>query len=190
MVSIKEKKEFIRYFLNSYQVKRREAVWILNYILSHDQLVEKAHFVSNAVNYSRGILISTHCVDDVPFRYYKENIMTTDAEKSFHDIRLNSEKDIYIQLNFHNKYKDYKYIGVLEDEGDSIHEEFAQGEYSIADEFIEYCLHETRVNNLKEKIDKAIENSDKQKFMELTNELNLINQEFPRIKIVKSAVLK
>lgn len=93
-VSINEKKEFIRWFLNHYQLKRRESVWILNYLMSHDQLMEKVHFVEEAHLCPRGIIMSTHCVDNVPFRFYKDNIMTTDAEKSFHDIRLNREEDI------------------------------------------------------------------------------------------------
>ncbi|EOR23584.1 hypothetical protein A499_12046 [Niallia nealsonii AAU1] len=41
-VSVNEKKDFIRWFLNHYQLKRRECVWILNYLMSHDQLMEKS----------------------------------------------------------------------------------------------------------------------------------------------------
>lgn len=40
-VSVNEKKDFIRWFLNHYQLKRRECVWILNYLMSHDQLMKK-----------------------------------------------------------------------------------------------------------------------------------------------------
>ena len=71
-VSVNEKKEFIRWFLNNYQLKRRECVWILNYLLSHDQLMEKVHFVEHAEYCPRGIVMSTQCVDDVPFRFYKD----------------------------------------------------------------------------------------------------------------------
>ena len=62
--------------------------------------MEKVHFVEQAEFCPRGIIMSTHCVDEVPFRFYKENVMTTDAEKSFHDIRLNKQQDLFIQLNF------------------------------------------------------------------------------------------
>lgn len=47
-VSVNEKKDFIRWFLNHYQLKRRECVWILNYLMSHDSLMEKVHFVEQA----------------------------------------------------------------------------------------------------------------------------------------------
>ena len=54
-VSVNEKKDFIRWFLNHYQLKRRECVWILNYLISHDQLMEKVHFVEQAQYCPRGI---------------------------------------------------------------------------------------------------------------------------------------
>ena len=114
-VSVNEKKDFIRWFLNHYQLKRRECVWILNYLMSHDQLMEKVHFVEQAQYCPRGIIMSAHCADEVPFRFYKENIMTTDAEKSFHDIRLNREEDIYIQLNFRASFKVPQFAAVLEE---------------------------------------------------------------------------
>ena len=42
--------------------------------------------------------------------------MTTDAEKSFHDIRLNRDEDIYIQLNFHESSSTLpQYVAVLEE---------------------------------------------------------------------------
>ena len=114
-VSVNEKKDFIRWFLNHYQLKRRECVWILNYLMSHDQLMERVHFVENAQFSPRGLVMSTHCIDEVPFRFYKENVMTTDAEKSFHDIRLNRDEEIYIQLNFHAANKAHQFAAVLEE---------------------------------------------------------------------------
>lgn len=71
-------------------------------------LVEQAEFCP------RGIIMSTHCVEEVPFRFYKENVMTTDAEKSFHDIRLNKQQDLFIQLNFRSAYSSPEYAAVLE----------------------------------------------------------------------------
>ena len=47
-VTVNEKKVFLRWFLNHFQLKRREAVWILNFLMSNDQLMEKVHFVEEA----------------------------------------------------------------------------------------------------------------------------------------------
>ena len=59
--------------------------------------------------------MSTHCVSEVPFRFFKENVMTTDAEKSFHDIRLNRDEEIYIQLNFQSSFQTPQFAAVMEE---------------------------------------------------------------------------
>jgi uncharacterized protein YpiB (UPF0302 family) len=176
-VSVNEKKEFIRWFLNRYQLKRRECVWILNYLMSHDQLMKKVHFVEESQYCPRGLVMSTHCVEDVPFRFYKENIMTTDAEKSFHDIRLNKDEDIYIQLNFSKANSSYQFAAVLEEnpfmpkyllinEKDRI----------VAEQFLQESLHSFQKNRLLEAIDRALDKGDKSTFKKLTKELNKLEK--------------
>ncbi|MEL3972650.1 ReoY family proteolytic degradation factor [Rossellomorea oryzaecorticis] len=176
-VSVNEKKEFIRWFLNRYQLKRRECVWILNYLMSHDQLMKKVHFVEESQYCPRGLVMSTHCVEDVPFRFYKENIMTTDAEKSFHDIRLNKDEDIYIQLNFSKSNSSYQFAAVLEEnpfmpkyllinEKDRI----------VAEQFLKESLHSFQRNRLLEAIDRALDKGDKNTFKKLTKELNKLEK--------------
>jgi uncharacterized protein YpiB (UPF0302 family) len=172
-VSVNEKKEFIRWFLNHYQLKRRECVWILNYLMSHDQLMNKVHFVEQAQYCPRGLIMSTHCVEEAPFRFYKSNIMTTDAEKSFHDIRLNREEEIYIQLNFRSSYASHQYAGVLEEnpykpkilkanEKDKL----------LAEQFLETSLVNYQREKLLELIDKALDEQDEESFKKLTTQLN------------------
>lgn len=114
-VSVNEKKDFVKWFLNNYQLKQRECVWILNYLMSHDQLMHKVHFVEHAKYCPRGLVMSANCVKDTPFHFFKQNVMTTDAEKSFHDIRLNRDEDIYIQLNFKSSFQNANYVVVLEE---------------------------------------------------------------------------
>lgn len=173
LVSVNEKRDFIRWFLNNYQLKRRECVWILNYLISHDQLMEKVRFVDYARYCPRGLVMSTHCVDDVPFRFYKENVMTTDAEKSFHDIRLNRDEEIFIQLNFHMSNKSHQFIAVLE-ENPYIPDEL-QIDRQFKDEAERLLDESLRIYNKKRllhQIDEALDQGDKQLFLNLTTELN------------------
>ncbi|WP_017755568.1 ReoY family proteolytic degradation factor [Calidifontibacillus oryziterrae] len=172
-VSVNEKKEFVRWFLNHYQLKRRECVWILNYLMSHDQLLENVHFVEQAEYCPRGIIMSTHCVDDVPFRFYKENVMTTDAEKSFHDIRLNRDQDIYIQLNFRSAFSCAQYVAVLE-ENHFIpkHLQFNEQDQQLAQRFLEETIISFQKEKLQTEIDKAIDMQDIEEFMRLSEQLN------------------
>ncbi|RSK27419.1 YpiB family protein [Bacillus sp. HMF5848] len=174
-VSVNEKKEFVRWFLGNYQLKRRECVWILNYLMSHDQLMRKVHFVEQAQYCPRGIIMSTHCVDDVPFRFYKENVMTTDAEKSFHDIRLNRDEDIYIQINFRSSYSCPQYVAVLEENPFlPKHLQVNEKDSLLAEQFLEKSITTYQKEKLLHLIDEALDKNDKELFNELTTRLKYL----------------
>ncbi|PLR99736.1 ReoY family proteolytic degradation factor [Bacillus sp. T33-2] len=171
-VSVNEKKDFIRWFLNHYQLKRRECVWILNYLMSHDQLMERVHFVDNAQYCPRGLVMSTHCVDEVPFRFYKENVMTTDAEKSFHDIRLNRDEEIYIQLNFHASNKAHQFAAVLEENPYMPRNlQISDKDRLIAERFLAESIQRFQKEKLLQLIDEALDKQDEKAFKSLTNQL-------------------
>ena len=114
-VSVGEKKEFVRWFLKKYQMKRRECVWILNYLISHETLLNNVHFVEEAHYCPRAMIMSVTTSSGIPFSFYKGSIMTADAEKSFHDLRLHPEEDMYIQLNFQMLPPSPEYLAVLEE---------------------------------------------------------------------------
>ncbi|AXI40005.1 hypothetical protein CX649_10315 [Bacillaceae bacterium ZC4] len=172
-VSVNEKKEFIRWFLNHYQLKRRECVWILNYLMSHDSLMENVHFVEHAKFCPRGMVMSTHCVDDVPFRFYKENVMTTDAEKSFHDIRLNKDEDLYIQLNFRAQYRSPEYAAVLV-ENPYLPKDMQRNEKDrlLAEKILEESIKKFQKEKLLRLIDEALDAHDEEAFRKLVKQLN------------------
>ncbi|WP_071459960.1 ReoY family proteolytic degradation factor [Bacillus massilinigeriensis] len=171
-VSVNEKKDFIRWFLNHYQLKRRECVWILNYLMSHDQLMKRVHFVESAQFCPRGLLMSTHCVDEVPFRFYKENVMTTDAEKSFHDIRLNRDEEIYIQLNFHASNKAPQFAAVLEDNPFMPRNtQISEKDRLIAERLLSDSIERFQREKLTLLIDEALDRQDEEAFKRLTEQL-------------------
>lgn len=176
-VSVNEKKEFIRWFLNHYQLKRRECVWILNYLMSHDELLKKVHFVEEAQFCPRGLVMSTHCVDEVPFRFYKENVMTTDAEKSFHDIRLNRDEDIFIQLNFRGAYKQHQYMLVLEENPYMPKNlQISEKDRLLAEKFLQASIFQYEREKLLKLIDKALDKYDKKAFQDLTTRLKQLEE--------------
>jgi uncharacterized protein YpiB (UPF0302 family) len=118
------------------------------------------------------MVMSTHCVDDVPFRFYKESVMTTDAEKSFHDIRLNRDEDIYIQLNFRASFHSPQYVAVLEENPYAPkHLQVNEKDKIIAEQFLEKSLHDFQKERLMKLIDEALDRQDEQEFKRLTEQL-------------------
>ena len=178
-ISIHDKKEFIRWFLRSYQLKRRESVWILNYLVNHDMLLENVHFVREAQFCPRGIVISSYCSEEVPFRFYKNHLVTTDAEKSFHDIRLNREEAVYIQLNFRNAHQCAAYAGVLEDNPFLPEPDFVtERDRQTAKVLLEKALYERQKKQLRQKIDQALDAKDREDFSFLVSQLRELEERF------------
>lgn len=172
IISVMEKKDFLNWFLNTHQLKRRECAWLLNYLLSDDSLMEKVHFVEHAEYCPKGLIISANDVDSIPFTYHKKKHMTMDAEKCFHDIRLNSDEDIYIQLNFSGSKANPQYAAVLEENPFLPINDETKQVYSLLTEIVlDKALVNQKKKQLLEAIDEALEHKDKQKFIKLTSQL-------------------
>lgn len=171
-ISIIEKKDFLKWFLNSYQLKRRECTWLLNYLMSDDLLMKKVHFVESAEYCPKAIIISANDVDCVPFSFQKRQHVTMDAEKAFHDIRMNKDEEIYIQLNFKEAKKLPKYVAVLEDNPYIPVDKDSEKMYSL---FAEMIIDQVKIKHERERlltqIDLALENNEKSRFLELTEKL-------------------
>lgn len=171
-ISVIEKKIFLKWFLNNYQLKRRECAWLLNYLMSDDQLMEKVRFVENIEYCPKSLIISANDVDSIPFSFQKRHHVTMDAEKSFHDIRLNKEEEVFIQLNFKDANKNPKFIAVLEDNPFTPIDEKTEQAYSImANLVVDQAKYQFQKKLLLEKIDAALDCGDKKSFLTYTNQL-------------------
>lgn len=170
--SIAEKKDFLKWFLKNHRFHKRECVWLLNYFISDNHVMENLHFVEHAEYCPKAIILSTVCSNEVPFRFLKENIVTSDVEKSFHDIRLNPDEKVYIQLNFKYAYQHTQYRLILDDnpylpESLQPNKQFAFWTDFIVDE----AIISFKQQQLLKRIDEALDTNDKETFLALTKEL-------------------
>ena len=107
-------------------------------------------------------------------RFYKENIMTSDAEKAFHDLRLNTSEEIYFQLNFPSIPPDPLYLAVLE-ENPYVPELFIPEKDRIAaQQLLENSVLAFQEQLLLKQIDEALDAGDKERFFELSNLLQAL----------------
>lgn len=158
MVTTEEKKNFIRHVLKTYQMKRRECVWILNYILGNDELLERVEFVQEASKFDKGIVMGTVDGGSIAFRYYKGHIMTADAEKSFNDLRTSKDK-FYIEINYPN-FESCPHFRAVELE-------------KVSDTLLpstERLLEELKMFHMEHYINEALDNNDRELFQKLTAE--------------------
>ncbi|GEQ32546.1 ReoY family proteolytic degradation factor [Marinilactibacillus psychrotolerans] len=176
-VQLKDKKHFLKWFLQRYQMKRRESMWILNYLLNHDIVLNKAKFVESAERTPRGIRMAAVGTDQEAFKFYKDGHAFDNPEQAFHEVRLNWHTDLYIELFFTDSWMSPEYLTVLEDNpfsswNDSISEELSQ---EVNDAIDQFHLEEMR-NKLIQEIDRALEQDEKNTFYELTNELKVVEE--------------
>ncbi|CAM3720105.1 ReoY family proteolytic degradation factor [Alkalicoccus chagannorensis] len=168
-IPVMDKKEFLKWFLEKYQLKRRECAWLLNFLMSDDMLMERVHFVEHAEHCPKALMISSNDVDQVPFAFHKHRHVTMDAEKSFHDIRLNRNEDIYIQLNFQDKLALPNYAAVLEENPYLPKDEKeASVNALLAELVLDESMRSVKMLQLEEQIDAALEEQDKERFIELS----------------------
>lgn len=178
-ISVQDKKSFIHWFLNHYQLKKRESVWILNYLVNHHEILANVHFVREARFCPRGIIITAYCSDEVPFRFYKKQLITTDAEKSFHDIRLNQGEPLYIQLNFKYAKQNAYYVSVLEENPYKPEDVvLKKQDQQTAEKMLNKSLFEYKRNLLKQKIDRALDDTDQNAFLELSAALYKLEENY------------
>jgi uncharacterized protein YpiB (UPF0302 family) len=176
-ITVDEKKDFIHWFLNHYSLKRREAVWILNYLISHESILDNLHFVEDVKDCPRGIMMSTHCVDKPPFRFYLNGEEKTDAEYAFHNIRLNREETLYIQFNFKDALQIEQHVSILE-ENPYDKKTVSEDDSLEAEAFLNHCLTVGEKNRMLHQIDDSLIQGDEKLFIELTSEyLTFLNKE-------------
>ncbi|WP_035053078.1 ReoY family proteolytic degradation factor [Carnobacterium pleistocenium] len=177
-ISLEAKKIFLSWFLDRYQLKRRESMWILNYLLNHDIVLNKVHFVEAVEKTPRGMMMSTTEMGSEPFLFYKNGTVFSDPEQAFHEVRLNWQEEMYIELIFSNPWKSAEYLTVLEDNPYFKWNEMISGklieEVELALETL--SLTERKQNTLHQ-IDLSLEEDDREKFIQLSNQLKKIEDD-------------
>lgn len=172
-VPVDTKKEFVRWFLQHHKLKRRECVWILNYLLSHETLLANVHFTDEAHYCPRSMVMSTTKSEGIPFRFYKGNLMTADAEKAFHDLRLHDREKMYIQLNFPNNHINPEYASVREENPFlPSYLQISEADRKLAHRLMEESMENLNREHLRKNIDEALDQNDKERFIELSKLLN------------------
>lgn len=177
-ITIQEKKEFIRWFLNRYELQKKEAAWLLEFLSSNEQLLAHVHFVENIRKLSKTIIISTKCSKMIPFRFTKNRRVGTDVETAFYDIRTYPHEGIFIGLYFKDRAACPEYAAILEGNPMEKHDLVQDHLLSLFAEIVlDQAVQEFHRKQLYKRIDDALKERDEQTFLQLSEQW---------IKIMKS----
>jgi len=103
--------------------------------------------------------------------------MTSDADKSFHDLMLSPNERMYIQLNFPHVPPNPLYLAVLEENPympKNLH--ISERDRMIAEELLNTSMLAFQEEKLLREIDEALDQGDKERFLELSNLLQALKE--------------
>ena len=173
LASNAQKKTFIKWFLKHYQLKQREGVWLLNYLLTSDELLSYVHFTDDADYCPQAIFMSTVETNGLPFRFFNKAMMSADPQHAFNLLKQ-LKSDVYIQLNFKGRQQSAQYVAVLETnpyhQNEKPNRPIIDLRQSKTD--MDYTMIKQYEEHLRERIDQALDAGDKETFMKLVQQLN------------------
>lgn len=171
-VLLEHKKAFIKWFSQSHKLRRRESLWILDYLVNHDIVLNRTHFVEHVEATPRGIKLGAAHTQGLSFIFYKNGVKFEDPEKAFHEIRMNWHEPLYLEIDFPNAYLAPLYIKVLEDNPYAKWNDLVPEDIELmANEAIDEFQLSARKEELIDEIDEALMKEDKERFIELSDEL-------------------
>lgn len=176
-ISHDKKRAVIQWILKNNTFYQREIIWLLQYIMKRDHILDNIRFVYEAHLCPRSIIISNIDSETRPFRFYKDHVVTTDVDKAFHDIRLNHNEILYMEFIFDGVRNSTIYASVLE-EHPYLPDDFYlnNDDYIYLDKFIEHLSLEQEMKNINKKIDEALDQGNREEFFKWTNRLLQIKQ--------------
>jgi len=172
-INVAEKKSFLVWLVNNISFRKREVIWILNYLINHEAILNNVSFVEHAQKADRGLQITSAEIDQEPIVLFLQGKMFTDTDQIFHEIRMNWKDPLYLECIFDRALQNTDYLSILEDNPYSPWKEnISEETIQKIDAYFEEEERNARMNLLREQIDQSLEDGNYEAFLELSNELN------------------
>ncbi|HIV81601.1 MAG TPA: YpiB family protein [Candidatus Salinicoccus merdavium] len=144
------KRDFLDYVLYHFDFEDRVAVWILNFIKAHPNIIDCVSFSDMTID--RRLRIAEKTTGRPTLVLEKKSIVTTDGEVILHELNSNDMEPVFLEFVFSTPNKRY-------DEMKNSERDSNQGH-----------IHD-QIKVLEEQIDTALMNNDRDLFYRLTEEL-------------------
>src|SRR5699024_4642980 len=170
-VSVQDKKNFLQWFMQTYRIESHEMEWFLEELIIDDRILDYVHFVERIEDCPKGIIMTKGQSETFTFTFFKGNVSTEDVYTAYHEIHLYQQENLFIQVNFpENEYHAF-YQAVLEAD-----EAFQQYAKETTEELLEGILLDAKINDLKAKVNHALEVGNKEAFMAYSRQLQSIQK--------------
>jgi uncharacterized protein YpiB (UPF0302 family) len=176
-ISTSEKSSFLKWFLQQHQLKHKDARMLLEYIINNHHILENLSIIETIPKKGRTILISSMQSDKPGFIYYSQHRKTEDVSKALGDLMSNPSDKLYLNLHFYGKQSNHRYLHLVESETNYFvrYKQFKEYEKETK-LIIEKSLVDQEINNVRQQIDAALDQNDKQLFNQLVERLQQLKE--------------
>ncbi|HLQ84318.1 MAG TPA: YpiB family protein [Pseudogracilibacillus sp.] len=176
-ISTRDKQDFLKWFIDTYEFESHENKWILELLLKQPEILEQVEFVKSVNECPRSIIMSTICSPKTEFVYRKNKLVTIDQDKAYHDLRLNFNVPVYLQLNYRGQEKcpNYGFISI-DNPYENNHFNRGKDKYLVNKKLNAIALNKT-IELIKEKINQSIDNNNKKDFYLYSKKLKKIESQ-------------
>lgn len=129
-------------------------MWILNFIKSHPLITHNISFTNSSLE--RKLRIAESTTNRPTLMFEKAGTVTANGETIFHELNLNKTDELYVEFIFSKN--DLRY-------NQAMSEELMKNDEIILED----------IKELESLIDEALLSKDKERFIELTDELQKLN---------------
>ncbi|EUJ41601.1 YpiB family protein [Brochothrix campestris] len=171
-ITVTEKRDFLTWFIQHFRIHVPEVRILLEFLKGDDTLLASVHFVSDSTKCERALLISTDTEKQEPFLFFKQQLVTTDPQKAFHDIRMHPEQELYLDIDFPNAMLAPQYARVHEENPFKLEQKLSADEQQTVNHFVDEKLRQERIEQLEQAINEALDAGDAQKFTIYASALN------------------
>lgn len=177
MIDVSTKREFIQWLVKTIKFPKREVYWLLNYLVTHDTVLENIHFVEQVEKTSRGLRFSSEEGKETMVLFLNQQAFTN-PEQIFHEVRMNWREELYIECDFPDNWYYPQYVSVLEDNPYASWN--SQADVTLQQQVEEFLAQEKlgyEIQSLYKAIDQALEDQDTTAFYTLTEQLKIKEME-------------
>ncbi|MEQ3458568.1 YpiB family protein [Enterococcus cecorum] len=175
-ITLAQKKNFLAWFVTSQTFNRREVSWLVNYLISHEAILNNVHIVEKAQDTPRGLVIQTMDFSDIPILLFKDQVEFVDVDQIFHEIRFHWQDDLYLECRFKDAWQEAIYLGVLEDNPYASWNETLDPQFDRqVDDYFDELARESQKKELLLRINQALEENDEATFAQLSSELKALS---------------
>jgi len=182
MIKASAKRKFLRWTINALSFKKGSVVSLLDWFADHVDELNRVIFVDEGALFCPvGIVVSTsgeqthgfgELTHGFKMKANSSGFETTNPSNAYDWIRRRSDEKIYIQINFKDKYRVKEHLAVLEENPHIPEEHRSERRCSAAaNKIIEAAITTYHTKKIREDIDKALDNKDKEEFERLSAEL-------------------